>query len=49
MMPLTRGNIEVLLDSPNEKNYVVSAFADLTIKDGFRDLFGCCVRSCLPA
>jgi protein required for attachment to host cells len=39
MMPLSRGNIEVLLDSPAEKNYVVSAFADLTVKDGFRDLF----------
>lgn len=39
MTPLTRENIEILLDSPKEKNYVVSAFADLTVKDGFRDFF----------
>jgi protein required for attachment to host cells len=39
MMTLTRGNIEILLDTPGEQNYVVSAFADLTVKDGFRNFF----------
>ncbi len=37
MMTLTRGEIEILLDSPDQTNYVVSAFADLTVQDGFRD------------
>lgn len=37
-MPMTRGTIESLLDSPDKRNFVVSAFADLTVKDGFRDL-----------
>ncbi len=39
MMPMTRGNIEILLDSPDERDYVVSAYADLRVKDGFRDFF----------
>lgn len=39
MMPMTRENIEILLDSPDETKYVVSAFADLTVKDGFRNFF----------
>ena len=36
MMPITREEIEILLDSPDQTDYVVSAFADLTVKDGFR-------------
>lgn len=34
-MPITRREIEVLLDTPNRHDYVVSAYADLTIQDGF--------------
>jgi peptide subunit release factor 1 (eRF1) len=36
MMPITRSDLEILLDSPEQTDYVVSAFADLTVKDGFR-------------
>jgi hypothetical protein len=36
MMPMTRKEIEILLDSPNQRDYVVSAYADMTVKDGFR-------------
>lgn len=39
MMPMTRGNVEILLDSPDGQDYFVSAFADLRVKDGFRDFF----------
>ena len=35
MIPITRREIEILLDTPNEHNYVVSAYADMTVKDGF--------------
>ena len=37
MMSLTRKAIEILLDEPDKKDYVVSAYADLTVKDGFHD------------
>lgn len=36
MMPITRRQLEVLLDTPDRRDYVVSAFADLRVKDGFR-------------
>lgn len=36
MMPITRHELEVLLDTPDRRDYVVSAFADLRVKDGFR-------------
>lgn len=36
MMPITRHQLEVLLDTPSRRDYVVSAFADLRVKDGFR-------------
>ena len=35
MMPITRQEIEVLLDTPDRRDYVVSAFADLSVRDGF--------------
>ncbi len=35
MMTLTRQEIEILLDSPDQRDYVVSAYADLTVRDGF--------------
>jgi len=35
MMPITRRGIEILLDAPDRKDYVVSAYVDLTVKDGF--------------
>lgn len=35
MMTLTRQEIEILLDDPGERRYVVSAYADLTVQDGF--------------
>jgi peptide subunit release factor 1 (eRF1) len=38
MMPITRRELEILLDTPNRRDYVVSAFADLRVKDGFRNL-----------
>jgi peptide subunit release factor 1 (eRF1) len=37
MMPMTRQGIEVLLDSPERRGYVVSAYADMTVKDGFHN------------
>jgi peptide subunit release factor 1 (eRF1) len=33
---LSRQEIEILLDSPSQRNYVVSAYADMTVQDGFR-------------
>jgi hypothetical protein len=38
MMPiaLPRQEIEILLDSPNQRDYVASAYADMTVQDGFR-------------
>ncbi len=35
MMTLTRREIEVLLDSPKQRHFVVSAYADMTVQDGF--------------
>lgn len=35
MMTLTRQEIEVLLDSPKQRHFVVSAYADMTVQDGF--------------
>jgi len=35
MMSITRREIEILLDSPDQRDYVVSAYADMTVKDGF--------------
>ncbi|MEW4567956.1 hypothetical protein AB1L88_08825 [Tautonia sp. JC769] len=36
MMPITRDDLEILLDTPQQLDYVVSAYADLTVRDGFR-------------
>src|SRR5262245_59339272 len=38
MMPiaLARQDIEILLDSPNQRDYVVSAYADMTVQNGFQ-------------
>ncbi|MHB1558448.1 MAG: baeRF10 domain-containing protein [Isosphaeraceae bacterium] len=33
---LPRQEIEILLDTPNQRDYVVSAYADMTVRDGFR-------------
>ncbi len=35
MMPITRQELEILLDTPERKDYVVSAYADMRVKDGF--------------
>jgi peptide subunit release factor 1 (eRF1) len=35
MMPMTRPGIVVLLDRPDERGLVVSAYADMTVQDGF--------------
>lgn len=35
MMPMTRQEIEILLDGPEPREYVVSAYADMTVKNGF--------------
>ena len=35
MMWLTRGDIEILLDRPDRRDFVVSAYADHRVKDGF--------------
>jgi peptide subunit release factor 1 (eRF1) len=37
MIPIaiTRHEIEILLDGPNQRDYVVSAYADMTVQDGF--------------
>src|SRR4051794_22433147 len=35
MMPMTRPEIEVLLDAPDRHEHVVSAYADLTVQNGF--------------
>lgn len=35
MMPLARQDIEILLDTPSQRDYVVSAYADMRIQDGF--------------
>ena len=32
MMPITRSDLEILLDTPEQTDYVVSAFADLTVQ-----------------
>src|SRR3954453_14462996 len=36
MMPITRQQIEILLDTPDQRDYVVSAYADMTVQDGFK-------------
>jgi peptide subunit release factor 1 (eRF1) len=36
---LSRREIEILLDSPNQRDYVVSAYADMTVQDGFHRYF----------
>ena len=36
MMPITRQQVEILLDTPDQRDYVVSAYADLTVRDGFK-------------
>lgn len=35
MMSMTRRGVEILLDTPDTHEYVVSAYADMTVKDGF--------------
>lgn len=35
MMPITRRDFEILLDSPHSRDFVVSAYADLRVRDGF--------------
>jgi protein required for attachment to host cells len=35
MLPMARREIEILLDTPDQHDYVVSAYADLTVQDGF--------------
>jgi peptide subunit release factor 1 (eRF1) len=35
MMPLMRQEIEILLDTPHPRSFVVSAYADMTVQDGF--------------
>jgi len=35
MMSITRQQVEILLDSPDQRDYVVSAYADLTVQNGF--------------
>lgn len=35
MMPITRRDIEILLDTPERRDYVVSAYVDMRVKDGF--------------
>ncbi|GIW86031.1 MAG: hypothetical protein KatS3mg108_0355 [Isosphaeraceae bacterium] len=36
MMPMTRRDLEILLDHPDRRDYVVSAYVDLRVTDGFR-------------
>lgn len=36
MMPFTRRDLEILLDTPEQTDYVVSAYVDLKVRDGFR-------------
>ena len=36
MMPIIRQQVEILLDTPDRHDYVVSAYADLTVQDGFK-------------
>ena len=35
MMPMTRQEIEILLDARDQEDYVVTAYADMTVKNGF--------------
>ncbi len=35
MMPITRQEIEILLDTQKQRNFVVSAYADLRVQNGF--------------
>lgn len=45
MTPITRPELEILLDSPDCQDYVVSAFADLRVRDGFRSFVDVHVRN----
>ena len=36
LMPMTCRGVEILLDSADRRDYVLSAYADLTVQDGFR-------------
>ncbi len=45
MMPITRPELEILLDTPDRRDYVVSAFADLRVRDGFRSFVDVHVRN----
>jgi len=36
MMSITRQQIEILLDIPDQRDYVVSAYADMAVQDGFK-------------
>jgi peptide subunit release factor 1 (eRF1) len=36
MMPMTRQQVEILLDTPARSDYVVSAYIDMTVQDGFQ-------------
>lgn len=35
MMPITRRDIEILLDTQDSRDYVVSAYVDMRVRDGF--------------
>ncbi len=45
MMSITRPELEILLDTPDCQDYVVSAFADLRVRDGFRSFVDVHVRN----
>ena len=45
MMSMTRQAIEILLDETDKKDYVVSAYADLSVKDGFHDFVDVSLRN----
>ena len=36
MMPITRQQVEIFLDTPAQHDYVVTAYADMTVRDGFK-------------
>lgn len=35
MMPISRQDIEILLDTPSQHDYVISAYVDMRVQDGF--------------
>ena len=45
MTALSRESLAILLDSSAQSDDVVSAFTDLTVKSGFRDLFATELRN----